>query len=1200
MQHYLKSLRLPVYHSDLYTSNPKQCGKKAIALPATMIHNAHPALLLLCAIGLTIGCQQPRENDLLKKLDEKARPYDLFSFQRSYPDRSFDWQGWRDAMAALSEEETAVAARLQTACDGSTTPWTLQGPGNVGGRCNTIAVKPDNEDVLLAGFAAGGIFKSTDGAVTWRPVFDNNLQLAVGDITFDPTDPNVVYAGTGDPNIPSIVFNGDGLYKSTDAGETWQYIGLREVGIISKVVVDPANNQNIYVAAMGDPHVRTPNRGIYKSFDGGQTWQQSLFVSDQAGASDLVLSTGNPSVLYASFWDRIRNNYESIVYGPNSKVFKSVDGGFNWMPVEGGLPTGIMGRTGLAISRQNPQKLYVVYVDSLSRPGGIYKTINGGLSWTPMLTGSLASTYANFGWYFGKLTLNPNNDEDVYFHAILLWNKAPNTTAWVAAAGGHADSHDLVFTPSGRRYWANDGGVYRNNPGQLGFVRSKNLPTTQFYHTNFNPHFPQEYFAGAQDNGVQKGNASVFNNWVSLIGADGFRCLFHPTDPNTYWLETQDGMLNKTMDNGQNWEFTPTCLGTGDRCNWDMPLFQSVHNPLKFYAATHRVYFNVDGGGWGGISGDLTDGNILGERFHNISCLNESPILEGKLIAGTSDGNVWRLNASGTWTNLTNGLPNRYVTSVHGSPTAVNRFFVTHSGFRDSENIPHIHRSDNDGQTWVNISGDLPQIPVNDLWIMPNHADSVLFAATDGGVYFTTNSGVHWARLGSGIPYVPVFDLEHNPVRRELAAATFARGIFTFPLDSVLKQKRPVFVNVGGAVSTESGAKVPKVTFTGRPGVETNTLGTYTLPTLPGCQSHTIIPYRNDNPLNGVTTLDLALMSKHILGIERFTSPFPIIAADANKSGSVTTFDVVTLRRLILGIDTAFANNTSWRFVPSNYTFPNPADPFQASFPESLNLNVQNVAITNAHFTGIKVGDVNGSVDPTARLAAEARGSEPSVPLVLEDRAFQAGDAIEIVLQAPTASLEGLQFTLKFNAEALAFQAIDPEKGLIGAEYMGANRAAAGVLTFCFEPVASLAARGRTAEQLSKPLLALRFTARQSGVLSQVLRIANQPTPALAFRETGGASQPVLQFQSPNPTVRCFPNPFGTAGVSFETNTGSTGMVRLEIFDLHGKRIVDKKYNNAAPTNTVHLPATLFPQAGVYLYTVDMGTHRISGKMICQ
>jgi len=934
--------------------------------------------LSLCLFVLLLGVfTHSAPPDYLSVLDRKSQPYDLFAAQRAYPDQVFDWRGWQKTLQQLRKKELSELTDItkngstfsrkeqsvNAICAGNSTLWTLQGPGNVAGRCNTLAVQPGNENVVLAGFAAGGIFKSADGAVTWHPVFDDYMELAIGDITFAPSDPNIVYAGTGDPNIPSIVFNGDGLYKSTDAGETWKYAGLSEVGIISKVVVHPSNPQIIWVAAMGNPYIRTQERGIYKSTDGGATWQHTLFVSPQAGASALVMNPQNPNILYAGFWERLRNNREAILYGMDAGVWKSTDAGMTWSKLSGGLPTGKMGRTGLTISQQNPNKVFVVFVDTLSKLGGIFRTTDGGQNWSPVNLAGVSQAYASFGWYFGKLSLNPANDEDLYLHAVLLWQKAANNNAWQPPAGGHADSHDLVFTPSGRRYWANDGGVARNDPGQLGWPKSKNLPTTQIYRTNFNPLMPNQYFVGAQDNGIHRGNATGFNNWTSLFSADGFRSLFHPTDPNTYWLETQDGAINKTTDGGQTWSFTPKCFGTNDRCNWDMPLFQSTFNPLKFYAATHRVYFNVEDGGWGPISNDLTDGNIFGERFHNISALNESPLQSGQLYAGTSDGNVWRNNpASASWANITAGLPDRYVTSVHGSPTVPQRLFVTHSGYRDNENIPHIHRSDNSGQTWTNISGNLPPIPVNDLWIMPARADSVLFAATDGGVYFTTNSGVKWTRLGIGIPYIPVFDLEHNPVRKELLAATFARGLYTFPLDSIFVQRAPVQVKITGtAGAANTTIRVYPTGSTVLVTTQTDTSGIFFVPGLPGCRAYTVIPYRNDIALNGVTTLDLALISKHILNLEPFDSPYKMIAADANKSGTITTLDIVVLRRLILGIDTAFANNNSWRFVPKSHIFPNLLNPFSVPFPESAAINVQQTSVNGIQFIPIKVGDVNQS-----------------------------------------------------------------------------------------------------------------------------------------------------------------------------------------------------------------------------------------------
>ncbi|HND89305.1 MAG TPA: hypothetical protein PK971_13300, partial [Saprospiraceae bacterium] len=296
------------------------------------------ACLWAAFTSLLLASCQPRFQPTRDFLAEKTGPYDLFAQQRAYPDSVFDWDAWREALRQARQREAVVAER--GGCNGgSPSAWTLQGPANVAGRVNCLAVKPDNEDVVLAGFASGGIFKSSDGGGTWKPVFEDNLELSIGDIVFDPQHPDVVYAGTGDVNMPSQLFNGHGLYKSSDAGETWQYLGLGEQGIISHVVVHPTNSQTLYAAVNGNPYVRNDKRGVYKSTNGGQTWQRVHFVSDQAGASDLVMNPQQPDVLYASYWDRIRSNTESTVYGPNSKVFKTTDGGATWTKLGGGLPT---------------------------------------------------------------------------------------------------------------------------------------------------------------------------------------------------------------------------------------------------------------------------------------------------------------------------------------------------------------------------------------------------------------------------------------------------------------------------------------------------------------------------------------------------------------------------------------------------------------------------------------------------------------------------------------------------------------------------------------------------------------------------------------------------------------------------------------------------------------------------------------------
>ncbi len=1124
-------------------------------------------------------------------LQQKSEPYDQFSFQRSFPDRDFDWRGWRRQMTSLRAEFNKNQA-LSALTDGNAAPdWTLRGPGNVAGRVNTLAIHPDDDNIVLAGFSAGGIFKTTDGGVTWRPVFDENLDLSIGDITYDPNNPDIVYAGTGDPNMPAIVFNGNGLFRSVDGGETWHYLGLAQAGILSKVVVDPSNSNTIFVSAMGNPYVRDGNRGVYKSTDGGASWQNILFVSNQAGASDLVMNPADPQVLYASFWDRIRNNQESIIYGTNARVYKTTDGGANWTQLGGGLPTGVMGRTGLAISRDNPDKVYAVYIDSLSTPGGLYKTENGGTTWTTLNTNALEDACGNFGWYFGKIRLNPVNDEEVYFLGIVLWRKDAGSTQWQVSANSHADVHDLQFAASGKRYLGCDGGVYRNSPGQMSWSKSNNLPTTQFYHTSYNPHEPDNYYGGAQDNGIRKGNGDIYNGWASVFPADGFRCAFHPDDPNVFWVETQNGEIHKTTDGGNNWQFGQPCLGTSDRCNWDLPYFMSIHHSTRLYAGTYRVYFSENGSGWGAISGDLTDGVIYGERFHTISCLAESPVLADKLMAGTSDGNVWQRDPSGNWTNITAGLPNRYVTAVLCSPTLPNRLFVTHSGFRDNEYIPHIHRSDDNGANWTDISSNLPNVPVNDIYVLPGHADSVLFAGTDAGVYVSRNSGASWQRLGVNLPFVPVFDLERNPVRNELLAATYARGLWTFPLDSIFNLPPAATVAVNGSILTEAGLGVGQVQVCDQPLQSTGPSGTFEILSSASCLNSGVHPKRNDNPLNGVSTFDLVLINKHILGIDTLDSPYKIIAADANNSRSVSTFDIVTLRKLILGIDTVLNNTDSWRFIPADFNFPDMQNPFTTVFPEGIPFSAQGSPQT-MNFIGVKVGDVNENAVAGLNAAAEDR-PPGEWPLYLSDRSFSPAEVIRVSFSTQWQDIAGVQFTLQYDPAALSLETIEPESDALGIDNFGINPGGSACFTASFENPEALQSRhAGNGSNTTEALFTAVFRSRKSGRLRDALAIRSLPTAAVAFRANGTSKAPVLKWESPAP--RIYPNPFGSAGVQIEPIDGGQEQAVLQIYDAGGRSIL----RQTIPAAGVHISPDRFPQKGIFWYEIRRGGQRWQGKLV--
>jgi photosystem II stability/assembly factor-like uncharacterized protein len=754
------------------------------------------ALLLSTALSIlaVTSCENEPVASSDQQLARKNEPNEFFFLQRAYPDAHPD-------IAAL--EQGLVQARLMATAKntGFDASWTVQGPGNIGARANTVAVNPQNENILYAGFSNGGVWKTTDGGNTWYPVFDSQLWPSIGDIEVDPANPNRVYVATGDPNISFYPMLGDGVYRSEDGGETWSNIGLQNQRVISKIVLHPSNPNILFAASMGLPFIRDNNRGLYRTTNGGASWEQVLFISDQAGVTDVVMDPFNPNVLYASGWDRVRSNKESLVSGPGAKIYRSTDGGSTWTQLTNGLPQENLGRTGLAISTQTPGKVYAMYVGTDNQLAGIYKTTNGGNNWSATDITGLEGALGGFGWYFGKIRVNPLNDEEIFLLGVDLWRGLPALGNWMEATPPwwlyevHADKHDLVFAPSGNMYLGTDGGLYKSTDQGISWSDIENIPTTQFYRVAHNPHQPDLYYGGAQDNGTTGGNAADINNWPRIYGGDGFRSIFHPDNPLVYFVETQNGNIAVTTDGGGSYSSGDNGISFDDRRNWDMPYIMSHHNPSVMYAGTFRVYKSQVNGyipNYSPISGDLTDGLVLHPRHHNISTLSESPLTAGLLYAGTADGNVWRTDNDGAnWVNVSEGLPDRYVTSVSTSPSNPNWVYVSHSGYRDNEFIPRIHRSKDRGASWEYIGAGLPDIAVNNLHILPGHSDSVLFAATDAGVYATLNSGQSWHRLGDNMPFVPVFELGWNPVHNTLFAGTFARSILSYPIDSLLAGTPP-------------------------------------------------------------------------------------------------------------------------------------------------------------------------------------------------------------------------------------------------------------------------------------------------------------------------------------------------------------------------------------------------------------------------
>ena len=433
-----------------------------------------------------------------KEEGNPAAPYDLFAQTRAYPDAVFDVKAFEDVMtSASSQNKNSNASSFGT--------WQIEGPTNIGGRITCVAVSPTNSNVILIGTPGAGIYKTTNGGATWAPVFDSKPFLYIGAIAFDPNNASIVYAGTGDPDVPFTVFIGDGMYKSTDGGNTWTNIGLTSTKIINKIVVNPSNSNEIYVAALGNPIIADNNRGVYKSTNGGTTWTQVLMINSQTGVTDIEINPSNPQILYATSYTCIRNATVNIRYSNDARVYKTTNGGTNWTVLGGGLPNFKVNRYSICMSKQDPNKLYVAVSDSLYTMYSVYRTTNGGTNWTSMGNNGISGNYGGFGWYFSALEVDPANDNEVYIAGVEFYKSSDGGANWNLNMPPwwqydvHADIHTINMISPGVYYLGTDGGMYFTNDDGVTYTDIDEIPNTQFYRVEVNP-FTGLYWGGAQDN----------------------------------------------------------------------------------------------------------------------------------------------------------------------------------------------------------------------------------------------------------------------------------------------------------------------------------------------------------------------------------------------------------------------------------------------------------------------------------------------------------------------------------------------------------------------------------------------------------------------------------------------------------------------------------------------------------------------------
>jgi len=717
--------------------------------------------------------------------------------------------------------------------------WQFAGPTNVGGRCVDVAVvtpKGKNYTMYIA-TASGGLWKTENEGTTWDPVFEQATSTSFGDVAVAPSDPNTVWIGTGEANIFRSSQAGCGVFKSTDAGKSWQHMGLLETYTIPRIIIHPKNPDIVYVAATGHEWTANPERGVYKTTDGGKNWQKVLFINDQTGAIDLVMDPTDNETLYAATWQRIRLKWNDPRNRPDytgSGIYKTTDEGKTWKQINNGLPEAkFRGRIGIDLARSNSKVLYAYIdnyqpaasdsgaTDSYGRPSSgairgatIFRTDDAGSSWK-QVSGLADSTRqymerhsATYGWVFGQIRVDPNDENTIYTMGLFLNVSTDGGKTFKRVAGMHVDHHGLWIDPDNSNYLisVNDGGAYVSyDKGKNWRSFTDKIPATQFFNIAYDMDTPFRVYGSVQDYGSFKGVIDLTRgrNKVQPVkfdpapGGEGSTHAIDPTNPAIVYSAGFYGTITRSdVVKGTSKRLLPRTYEDEPRMRgeWVAPFIVSPHNSNIIYHGMQYILKSIDQGNtWEQISPDLTynTASEMGDiSFHTLTSISESPLRFGLLYAGTDDGKVHVTRDGGKhWQEIMEGLSNqKWVSRLVASAYDLGTVYMTQNGKRDDDFTPYIWKSTNYGKTWIDIAKGIPLGPVNVIREDPKSRE-ILYVGTDHGVYVSKDAGKTWDVLGSNLPMTYVLDLVIHPRDNMVIIGTHGRGVWVLDANTINKPR---------------------------------------------------------------------------------------------------------------------------------------------------------------------------------------------------------------------------------------------------------------------------------------------------------------------------------------------------------------------------------------------------------------------------